>query len=237
MTPRSITMKGKNSYRDFGWYVTAIQLTPPRKRKVLVTVPHRSGSYDFSEILGSPVYEDRELTITFRKEIPRESALYADQAADFVAWLYAPYGDEPRCDIVDSRVSGWVYRGECTEVTTTENNLTTEIEARFVADPFRHGGRQAMELMTDSGGAVYVEFANDNVGAVPVDVGWYMGSGEVWIKSTDTETGALWDGAADVSMSSGYGVVMVPPGTWYIALKYYYPHEDGVTLSWRDMKV
>src|SRR5690625_1096386 len=55
---------GKHT-RDFGMWLIDRQAPTPTEKEILESIPFMQGSYDFSNILGERVFENRQLTYVF----------------------------------------------------------------------------------------------------------------------------------------------------------------------------
>jgi hypothetical protein len=64
--PKGITYLGKHSYNDFGITMSPVrEVGIPNKKKTKLTVPFSNVTYDYSELFGSQVYEERTIKYTF----------------------------------------------------------------------------------------------------------------------------------------------------------------------------
>ena len=237
---RTVDGKDKDCYADFGWVVSAIKLTPPKKKKVLEDVPYRSGSYDFSELYGVQAYADREMTITFAKELP---VTHEDgQLQEFVNWLYSG-GRSPMWEAGDAQ---WYYNAECTAVDISDGlAVMQEVTATFIADPFRWKfGIPNMEWIDIPDDESVHTFANSSPGAIPVqmtiDAKEHI-TFSAWVESLAVPKDYVGLGKPAYTFSSSARImktIIIPPGGCY--MKFKRTNEAGeatVTLMWRDQSI
>lgn len=243
-----------NSFVDFGWYVTAIRLTPPKKRKILVEVPYRSGSYDFSDLYGPQAYEDRNMQITFSRELPVERD--GGQLQRFVNWLYSG----GRVDTRDSTAADWYYMAECTSVELGDGlDMVRQVTAAFTADPFRYFVRMASQVTeADAAGGLVAQnhdiVTEQELMGTDTGLTFWLNNpspcgvvGELWAEN-DLD---LWIQPAPVmllSLSASYPVsyhytangtginwtsLIIPPGVSGVAIQ----GQGAFRLDWRPLSV
>lgn len=62
---KQLIANGRSSYNDFGIYIKERNPSLPSRRKNKKTVPGMHGSYDFSNLYGEIIYEDRTIEYKF----------------------------------------------------------------------------------------------------------------------------------------------------------------------------
>ena len=62
---KQLFANGKSSYNDFKIYIKERNPSIPAKRKNIKTVPGMHGAYDFSDLYGEVIYENRTIEYKF----------------------------------------------------------------------------------------------------------------------------------------------------------------------------
>lgn len=127
-----IKYKEKHSYNDFGLTVAAKSISPPTKKKIKSTIPYMQGSYDFSNLYGEQTYEERKLNYTFNL-IAKSKLELNIKKIQILDWLMNSY----KTKLEDDVILGYYFLAECENVNFKENGDEAEIEASFVAYPFK----------------------------------------------------------------------------------------------------
>ena len=132
----NITYNNKNSYNDFGLKrFNSKEHKAPVKNKIYESIPFMNGSYDFSNIYGSPSYSDRELNYSFLIEIENEEVMNYKKIA-IENWLL---GTNSKSILIDEDLKGYYYMAECTEVNFDNYYNFGLIDVTFNAYPFKIG--------------------------------------------------------------------------------------------------
>ena len=132
----NITYNNKNSYNDFGLKrFNSKEHKAPVKNKIYESIPFMNGSYDFSNIYGSPSYSDRELNYSFLIEIENEEVMNYKKIA-IENWLL---GTNSKSILIDEDLKGYYYMAECTDVNFDNYYSFGLIDVTFTAYPFKIG--------------------------------------------------------------------------------------------------
>lgn len=113
------------------WLVERHAPTPPEK-EIIESVPFMQGVYDFSDMLGERVYENRIITYVF--EIKRRD--YQKRKIDQTVienWLMKD-GVAP---LYDDHAKGYFYVGKCIDVDIEDSSGGLKVTAVFDAYPFK----------------------------------------------------------------------------------------------------
>ena len=104
-----IMFAGAHSFRDHGLLLQQRHIGLPDKNKIIETVPFSNRQFDFSEVFGSQVYEERELTYVFT--LYHEAGHEALEARRIraVNWLM---GYNRQMELEDDAVEGFYFSGE-----------------------------------------------------------------------------------------------------------------------------
>lgn len=125
-----IEFAGKHSYYDFGAVVTKRKISVPKKKKVKESVPYSSTVYDFSEIYGEKVYEQRQMQYVFSIS-DGDSDVLQKRLTDFVSWLYPSSKDK----LYDERIKDSYFVAECITIEVEESPFVALVTVTFEADP------------------------------------------------------------------------------------------------------
>ena len=132
----NITYNNKNSYNDFGLKrFNSKEHKAPVKNKIYESIPFMNGSYDFSNIYGSPSYSDRELNYSFLIEIENEEVMNYKKIA-IENWLL---GTNSKSILIDEDLKGYYYMAECIDVNFDNYYSFGLIDITFTAYPFKIG--------------------------------------------------------------------------------------------------
>src|SRR5690606_29522521 len=129
---KGITFKGKHSYKDFGLTLKSRYISIPQKKKIKVSVPFQSGTYDFSHLYGSQAYEERECQYVFhiRGDSIQEMEVYQQ---DVLNWLL----HSPKEKLYDDYIPGYYFLAECESAEFNDLNYIGELTVNFAAYPFK----------------------------------------------------------------------------------------------------
>ena len=142
-----ITYNNKHSFKDFGIKMLSQRIIqPPIKKKINVTVPFMSGSYDFSDIYNSNHFEERVLEYQFLIKTTSVEALEIKRIT-IENWLLS--GNQ-KTILKDDILRGYYYLAECTEVQAEEVDCMAKITVLFTAYPFKICEACEGELLWDS---------------------------------------------------------------------------------------
>ena len=138
MSTKGITFNGKHSYRDMDITMTGERVIGyPDKRKIKIAPPFSNITYDFSELYGDQVYEERLLTYRFNM-INYSSMNYAGvqhEATKVVNWLMNSNGKKK---LTDPDVDGYYFLAEVEGGVDLEHFITSGVlNVTFVAYPFK----------------------------------------------------------------------------------------------------
>lgn len=138
MSIKGITFNGKHSYHDMGITMTGERIIGyPNKRKIKIAPPFSNITYDFSELYGDQVYEERLLTYRFNM-INYSSMNYAGvqhEATKIVNWLMNSNGKKR---LTDPDVGGYYFLAEVEGGVDLEHFITSGVlNVTFVAYPFK----------------------------------------------------------------------------------------------------
>src|SRR5690606_35299572 len=134
---KGIAYKGKHSFKDFGLTLKSRYIYITNKKKIKVSVPFQSGTYDFSHIYGSQAYEERELRYIFhiRGKSVEEMEVYQQSVLD---WLL----HSPKEKLYDDYISGYYFLAECESAEFNDMNYISELTVNFAAYPFKIAVRE-----------------------------------------------------------------------------------------------
>lgn len=129
-----IRWNGKHSRVDFGATVKERRIDSPEKVRCQEKVPYSSVKYDFTQIFGKPVYNDRTLQYTFTLT-DHDWKWLRKRVRDFIAWLYEPMG---KLELYDSTDEDYHFLAELVSaVPSYPKALQAQIKVTFEAYPFR----------------------------------------------------------------------------------------------------
>lgn len=118
--------------REYGMWLVNRQAPTPSEKQIIESVPFMQGVYDFSNILGERVYENRSLTYVFeikqqdyeRRKI-NQTAIENWLKKDGVAPLY------------DDHARGYYYMAKCTSINTDDFYGGLRVTTTWDAYPFK----------------------------------------------------------------------------------------------------
>jgi|SRR5690625_774090 len=118
--------------REYGMWLVNRQAPTPSEKQIIESVPFMQGVYDFSNILGERVYENRSLTYVFEikqqdyeKRKINQTAIENWLKKDGVAPLY------------DDHARGYYYMAKCTSVNTDDFYGGLRVTTTWDAYPFK----------------------------------------------------------------------------------------------------
>ena len=116
---------------DFGLILLEREISPPSKNKIKSSVPFMNGSYDFSELYGEQSFGERTLKYKFDvSHYNHELLMY--KVAELQNWLLG-VGQEK---LYDDDYKNLLFKAECTDISSTDDNHIGEISITFTAYPF-----------------------------------------------------------------------------------------------------
>lgn len=231
-----------NCFEKWGWYITSFKAPPPAKRKTLETVPHRSGSLDFSAIYGVQAYDDREIEIEFKKDFGREWA--EAEISAFLAWLYSG-GRRP----MSVNTPSWIYNAECVEANIGDetDKFFRTVTAKFKADPFKRFGLELTSADAESfaplayyceksfplsGGIAYTRIRQPAPVAITATA-QNTGACRIWMDVPDEWVGeALLTIDYTYDLAAGTHTILIPQGDYYMAVQ---GSEGVLNLDWTQL--
>src|SRR5690625_786545 len=117
---------------EYGMWLVNRQAPTPSEKQIIESVPFMQGVYDFSNILGERVYENRSLTYVFEikqqdyeKRKINQTAIENWLKKDGVAPLY------------DDHARGYYYMAKCTSVNTDDFYGGLRVTTTWDAYPFK----------------------------------------------------------------------------------------------------
>lgn len=128
----SITINGKNSYKDFDALLTARSSPPPAIKDISVTIPYRSGDICFTyQNGGKPAYEARTLTYTFLfVGFPKQNL--RKRVSEFESWILKA----GECIVYDS-ADIYYYKARPVSCKESEKGYRIEVTVTFKAQPYK----------------------------------------------------------------------------------------------------
>lgn len=138
MSIKGITFNGKHSFYDMGFTMTGERsIGYPSKRKVKVAPPYSNVTYDFSELYGEQIYEERVLVYRFNM-VNFHELDYASvhlEASKAVNWLMNSNGKQK---LTDPDIPGYYFLAEVEGGVDLEHFVTSGVlNVTFIAYPFR----------------------------------------------------------------------------------------------------
>lgn len=125
----------KHSYNDFGLRIMDRELNPPNKTKIKEPIPFMNGTYDFSNLNGEQVYEERIIKYTLDLKCKNKLEFISKKML-ITQWLME--GDKR--PLYDDLIPGYYFLAECENGPVfAENPNGSEITVTFVANPFKIG--------------------------------------------------------------------------------------------------
>lgn len=132
-----IEFLGKHSFKDFGLAMSpGKSIGIPDKRKIKVAIPFSNVEYDFSEIYGSQVYGNRQLTYPFNVYDPRkpDKKRMNIVKTTLINWLMNSSGKQR---LYDDTFPGYYFLAEVEGQMAFEENWESGVlTATFTAYPF-----------------------------------------------------------------------------------------------------
>lgn len=126
-----------HSFEDFGLFVSSRNIGHPNKTKIKQELPFSNNVYDFSELYGSQVYEERTLTYTFELMKPRlidNNWKLNNLKTSVVNWLSNSHGKQP---LYDDSYPGYYFLAEVESGPDFSSEWTYgTLSVTFTAYPF-----------------------------------------------------------------------------------------------------
>lgn len=139
----NFTYNGKNSFDDFGVYISEINVQMPELKEVRETVPYMDGDYNFTNLSGRPHFERRKVEITVK--IVSETDNIADmwqKRTDIVSWVTSQNGGA----LEISNMNGWQFEDGYAQFDTgaysRKNNHEAYLTIIFDVAPFMARGEE-----------------------------------------------------------------------------------------------
>ena len=138
MVKKGITFNGKHSYKDMGITMTGERnISFPMKRKIKVQPPYSNASYDFSELYGDQIYDERALFYQFNLiDYAHLDYSGVQQRATVIAnWLLDSGG---KVRLQDDDISGYYFLAEVEGDLDIQHFIQFGIlNVTFIAYPFK----------------------------------------------------------------------------------------------------
>lgn len=135
VSPDSFTFRGVDMYAEYGIRGIVAEVLAPRLRPRLLTIPSRSGSYDF----GAKHYDDRTITI----DCDSRAALSREKLRE-LSYLLSKKGELTLWDEPDKYYMGRLYNAEAL---TYIGRVGHSFSLTFVCEPFAYGETKSERLM------------------------------------------------------------------------------------------
>lgn len=136
MTFSGFTYLNKHSFKDVGLTIAERSIGFPSKEKIKFKPPFSNHSIDFSEIYGSQVYTERELTYRFNiagRRITDPERMYLVRTK-LVNWLMDSNGQQK---LYDDFYKNYYFLAEVESAPSIEENWDHgSVDVTFVAYPF-----------------------------------------------------------------------------------------------------
>ena len=128
---RELIIGGKGSFSDFGQCIAGRNIGLPSKRTIKETVPYKNGAYDFSNLIGELIWDEREITYTF-DIIGMSIQEVEEQKSEFLNWLMNVQDE----DIYDGYKKGYHLHGSYDKASWNENWEQCELSVTFKVYPY-----------------------------------------------------------------------------------------------------
>lgn len=144
-----ITFNNKNSYMDLNVTIESIDIQPPSKKKIKVSVPFMNSSYDFSTVgsNGEIVYNEREVKIRFNLVTRDKLSLYL-KYSQVLEWILGTGQNK----LIFDFMPGYYFLAEVENAPDFKEVLQRagRMEVTFICEPFKYGVDLAGELLWDN---------------------------------------------------------------------------------------
>lgn len=129
-----ITYLGKHSYHDMGITMApGRDISIPKKKKTLISVPFSNEEYDFSKIYGGQTYEPRQLIYPFNIQAPTKVGMN-NRKTKIINWLLNSHGKQK---LYDDAYPGYYFLAELEgDASFSENWRDGTLDVTFKAYPF-----------------------------------------------------------------------------------------------------
>ena len=107
---------------------------PPTEKEIYENIPFMQGEYDFSDVLGVRVFNNRELTYVFEQIEYDYQSRKVDETV-LSNWLLR----SRRQELYDDYDKGYYYIAKCKTVESVDNYHGTQYKITFDAQPFMIG--------------------------------------------------------------------------------------------------
>lgn len=148
-----ITFDGKHSYADFGLTIDddARSIGNPKRQIISESVPFMNSDYDFSNISGYSVYEDREIKYIFDFYAPTRQAFW-EKRIQLETWLLK---SNVKIKLQDDDCKPYYFMAKCTDIQIKQDDLIGQATVTFIADPYMYKDSNVFDIVK-----LYVD-AND----------------------------------------------------------------------------
>lgn len=140
---KTVIIDGKDSYEDYGLVRKGVTVGAAPVRIVTVDVEGRDGALDLTEYFGEPLYDDRELEMTFT------AAPTTDRNGVFRTFYNAIHGK--RCKISLSEDAGIYYMGRCEVSDFDTSERDGEITVIATCEPYYYKAEPTTETFEVDG--------------------------------------------------------------------------------------
>lgn len=189
---RTVLFDGKDSYEDYGLVRQGVTVGAAPVRTVTVDVEGRDGALDLTDYFGEPLYDNREVEMTFT------AAPTSDRNSVFRALYNAIHGK--RCKIELSEDGGIYYMGRCEVDDYDTNEPDGEITVTAVCDPYYYKAQPTTQTFEVSG-SLQKTFPNMRRTVIPS----FQLSAAMQIKQGDNTFSASQGTWSDTRLTFGQG--------------------------------
>lgn len=131
MPKEGISRDGRHT-RDYNmWLVSRSAPTPPEK-EIIDSVPYMQGHYDFSDVMGERIYNNRTLSYVFEIK-NRHYTSRKNVQTSLENWLMRS-GIAP---LYDDHAEGYYYMAKCTYINTEDATGGLRVTVDFDGYPFK----------------------------------------------------------------------------------------------------
>ncbi len=127
-----IIKNNKHSFDDFGLWIVNKEIGIPNKKRITTSIPYMNGKYDFSNLYGESVFEERTLKYVFEMVEDTKELLNIKKIIA-INWL----SSDGKEYIYDDTLPGFKFYAECIKTTFSENGTIGKLTVEFTAYPFK----------------------------------------------------------------------------------------------------
>lgn len=126
--------RGEYHTSDYHMWLVDRQAPSPNEKEIIESVPYMQGSYDFSNLLGERVYDNRVISYEF-EILQRDYERRKINQTVIENWLKK----ESVAPLYDDHAEGYYYMAKCISVNTVDSNGGLRVSVDFDAYPFKIG--------------------------------------------------------------------------------------------------